>query len=253
MISANLSGRRVIVTGGASGIGLATVKMMAEMGAKVALNYLPDDEAGVERVREAKSLGLDVIPAPGNVGVAGEAEDMVSEAISGLGGLDYLINNAGTPGTSEPIPPSNINAMTEDFWQLLINVNLIGPFRCAHAAAQALEKSEGAIVNTASIAGVGKQGSSIVYSATKTGLVSLTRSLARGLAPKVRVNAVAPGQVKTPWTENWPEERKQFALDQSVLKRRSSPEEIAQGILYLCAGSTMVTGHVLVIDGGMTL
>jgi 3-oxoacyl-[acyl-carrier protein] reductase len=84
-------------------------------------------------------------------------------------------------------------------------------------------------------------------------LVSLTRSLARGLAPKVRVNAVAPGQVKTPWTENWPEERKQFARDQSVLKRRSSPEEIAQGMLYLCAGTTMVTGHVLVIDGGQTL
>ena len=144
-------------------------------------------------------------------------------------------------------------AMTEEFWQLLLNVNLIGPFRCAHAAADALKQSKGAIVNTASIAGVGKQGSSIVYSATKTGLVSLTRSLARALAPEVRVNAVAPGQVKTPWTENWPEERKQLARDQSVLKRRCSPEEIAFGMLYLCAGNTMVTGHTLVIDGGMTL
>lgn len=253
MITADLTGRRVIVTGGASGIGLAVVKMMAGMGAKVALNHLPDDEAGAMRVAELNAEGLDVIAAPGNVGVPGEAENMVSEAVAALGGLDYLINNAGTPGTPEPIPPSDLDAMTEDFWQLLINVNLIGPFRCSHAAADALKESEGAIVNTASVAGVGKQGSSLVYSATKTGLVSLTRSLARGLAPKVRVNAVAPGQVKTPWTEQWPEERKQFARDQSVLKRRSSPEEIAQGMLYLCAGTTMVTGHVLVIDGGQTL
>ncbi len=253
MISADLSGRRVIVTGGASGIGLAAVKMMAGMGAKVALNHLPDDEAGAARVAELTAEGLDVVAAPGNVGVAGEAEAMVNDAIGTLGGLDYLINNAGTPGTPEPIPPSDLDAMTEDFWQLLLNVNLIGPFRCSHAAADALKESEGAIVNTASVAGVGKQGSSLVYSATKTGLVSLTRSLARGLAPKVRVNAVAPGQVKTPWTENWSEERKQFARDQSVLNRRSSPEEIAQGMLYLCAGTTMVTGHVLVIDGGQTL
>lgn len=143
--------------------------------------------------------------------------------------------------------------MTEDFWQLLLSVNLIGPFRCSRAAATALKESTGAIVNTASVAGIGKQGSSIAYSAAKTGLVSLTRSLARGLAPDVRVNAVAPGQVKTPWTEGWSEERKQFARDQSVLNRRSTPEDIAQGILFLCAGSNMVTGHVLVIDGGQTL
>ena len=135
-----------------------------------------------------------------------------------------------------------------------VAVGAVAPtVRLVDAAADALKESEGAIVNTASVAGVGKQGSSLVYSATKTGLVSLTRSLARGLAPKVRVNAVAPGQVKTPWTENWSEERKQFARDQSVLNRRSSPEEIAQGMLYLCAGTTMVTGHVLVIDGGQTL
>ena len=253
MISADLSGRRIIVTGGASGIGLAAVEIMAKMGAKVALNYLPNDETGSMRVAEFNAAGLEVIGAPGNVGIAGEAEAMIDAAITQLDGLDYLINNAGTPGTPEPIAPANLDAMTEEFWQMLLNVNLIGPFRCAHAAADALKQSKGSIVNTASIAGVGKQGSSIAYSATKTGLVSLTRSLARALAPEVRVNAVAPGQVKTPWTENWPEERKQLARDQSVLNRRCSPEEIAFGMLYLCAGNTMVTGHTLVIDGGMTL
>ena len=111
----------------------------------------------------------------------------------------------------------------------------------------------GSIVNIASIAGIGKQGSSIAYAASKAGLVSLTQSLARGLAPMVRVNAVAPGQTSTPWTEDWTEERKQWARDQSVLKRRSTPEDIAEAVLYLCAGAGMVTGHVLVVDGGMTL
>ena len=127
MISADLSGRRVIVTGGASGIGLAAVKMMAGMGAKVALNHLPDDEAGAARVAELTAEGLDVVAAPGNVGVAGEAEAMVNDAIGTLGGLDYLINNAGTPGTPEPIPPSDLDAMTEDFWQLLLKLTDVVP------------------------------------------------------------------------------------------------------------------------------
>lgn len=253
MIRADLTGRRVLVTGGASGIGLGCVSMMAEMGASVALNHLKEDPAGPARVSELRELGLDVIAAPGNVAVAGTAEDMVKSAIDAMDGIDYLINNAGTAGTSEPIPPHQLDEMTEDFWQLLLNTNLLGAFRCSQAASSALKQSSGAIVNIASIAGLSTQGSSIAYSASKAGLVSLTRSLARALAPEVRANAVAPGQVKTPWTENWPEERKQKARDEAVLGRRSTPEDIAQAVLYLCAGANMVTGHVLVIDGGMTL
>lgn len=253
MITADLSGKRALVTGGASGIGLACTTMLARMGAVVAVNHLADDPTGPERVAALRAEGLDVIAAPGNVSVPGNAEDMVGAAVDAMGGLDYLINNAGTSGTQDKIPPSELDKMTEEFWQLLLSTNLIGPFRCAHAAAGALRESRGAIVNMASIAGIGQQGSSIAYAASKSGLVSLTRSLARGIAPEVRVNAVAPGQTKTPWTENWPEERKQWARDQSVLKRRADPEDIAEAVLYLCAGGRMVTGHVLVVDGGMTL
>ncbi|TNB48618.1 SDR family oxidoreductase [Martelella lutilitoris] len=253
MIRADLTGKRALVTGGASGIGLATVTMLAEMGAKVAINHLEGDPAGPEKVTELAAQGLDVIAAPGNISIPGNAEAMVDTAIEAMGGLDYLVNNAGTSGTKDKIPPSDLDKMTEDFWQLLIGTNLIGPFRCAHAAAPALKQSRGAIVNMASIAGIGQQGSSIAYAASKSGLVSLTRSLARGLAPEVRVNAVAPGQTRTPWTDSWPEERKQWARDLAVLKRRSEPEDIAEAVLYLCAGASMVTGHVLVVDGGMTL
>lgn len=253
MIKADLTGKSALVTGGASGIGLATVTMLAQMGAKVALNHLDDDPAGPARVAELCAQGLDVIAAPGNISVPGKAEAMVQTAIGALGGLDFLVNNAGTSGTRDKIPPEDLDKMTEEFWQLLLNTNLIGAFRCAHAAAGALKARKGAIVNMASIAGVGQQGSSIAYAASKSALVSLTRSLARGLAPEVRVNAVAPGQTRTPWTEDWPEERKQWARDLAVLKRRSDPEDIAEAVLYLCAGAGMVTGHVLVVDGGMTL
>lgn len=253
MIRADLTGKRALVTGGASGIGLATVTMLAEMGAKVVINHLEGDPAGPAKVSELQAKGLDVIAAPGNISIPGNAEAMIETAVDAMGGLDYLVNNAGTSGTQDKIPPSDLDKMTEDFWQLLIGTNLIGPFRCAHAAAPSLKQSRGAIVNMASIAGIGQQGSSIAYAASKSGLVSLTRSLARGLAPDVRVNAVAPGQTRTPWTDDWPEERKQWARDLAVLKRRSEPEDIAEAVLYLCAGASMVTGHVLVVDGGMTL
>lgn len=253
MITADLAGKRVLVTGGASGIGLATVELMARLGARVAVNYLPDDQNGPLAIDRLKQTGLEVIGVAGNVGDPAGAETMVKRAIDGLAGLDYLVNNAGTAGVTEPVPPSDLDAMTEDLWQLLLNVNLVGQFRCAKAAAEALKASSGAIVNTASTAGLGKQGSSTAYAASKAALVSLTRSLARGLGPNVRVNAVAPAQVRTPWTEKWSDERKRWTADQSVLKQISEPEDIAEAILYLCAGARNVTGHVLTIDGGLML
>lgn len=253
MITADLSGRTALVTGGVSGIGLATATLLGKMGARLALNHLPGDPAGAARVAEFQAQGIDAIAAEGNVGVPGEAEAMVTRAAETLGGLDFLVNNAGTSGVADKIPPSELDRMTEDLWQLLLNVNLIGAFRCAHAAATFLKERGGAIVNMTSIAGLGEQGSSIAYAASKSGLVSLTRSLARGLAPDVRVNAVAPGQTNTPWTADWPEERKRWAEDKAVLRRRSEPEDIAEAVLFLCAGARMVTGHVLVVDGGMTL
>lgn len=253
MIQADLSGRRAIVTGGASGIGLATVTMLARMGAKVALNYLPDDPQGPEQIARLTGAGMDVIGAPGNVAQPGVAESMVTTAIEAMGGLDYLVNNAGTPNTRAPIPPSDLERLDEDFWQIILNTNLIGPFRCAKAAAGALRESQGAIVNTASIAGLGQQGSSSVYSASKAGLVSLTRSLARGLGPEVRVNAVAPGSVNSPWQKDWPQQRKQESAERAALKRMCEPEDIAEVIFFLCVSGRMITGETVVVDGGLTL
>ena len=253
MIQADLKGRTAIVTGAASGIGVATVEMLARNGAKVALNYLPDDPRGPEQIERLVAAGMAVIGAPGNVAEPGTAETMVTTAIQALGRLDYLINNAGTPNTPEPIPPSDLERLDEDFWQTILNTNLIGPFRCAKAAAAALRESQGAIVNTASIAGLGQQGSSSAYSASKAGLVSLTRSLARGLGPDVRVNAVAPGSVNSPWQKDWPQTRKQESIQRAILKRMCEPEDIAEAIFFLCASGRMVTGETIVVDGGLTL
>lgn len=253
MITADLRGKTALVTGAASGIGLATVRMLAEAGAAVALNHLPDDSRGQDMVAKLAALGMKVIAAPGHVGVAGEAERMVEAAIEKLGRLDFLVNNAGTANTVMPIPPAELDRMTEEFWQAILGTNLLGPFRCTHAAAKALRAANGAVVGTASIAGFDRQGSSIAYGASKAALINLTKTLARGLAPDVRVNAVAPGHVDSPWTAAWPLDWKVSAEEKALLKRRCTPEDIAQAIFFLLAGGSMITGQTLVVDGGLTL
>jgi 3-oxoacyl-[acyl-carrier protein] reductase len=252
MISADLTGRTALVTGGASGIGLATVTRLAELGARVALNHLPGDPAGPAAAARLAERGLAVSAVAGDVSKAGAAEAMVGDAIATLGRLDFLVNNAGTPGTREPIPPARLDQMSEEFWQLILSTNLLGPFRCTRAAAEALRAARGAVVNVASIAGLTSLGSSIAYGASKAGVVNLTRNLARALAPEVRVNAVAPGHVETAWTAAW-EDRRREAAERALLKRNCQPEDIADAILFLAAGGAMITGQTLVVDGGLTL
>src|SRR5690606_15720533 len=251
MITADLTGKRVLVTGGASGIGLATARLFGECGARVAVNHLPDDAQAAARIAELRAAGIDAEGVAGNVGRAGEAEAMVGEAVAMLGGLDVLINNAGTSGGPQPIPFSDLDAMTEDFWQTILSTNLLGAFRCARAAAAALRDGGGAIVNTASISGLGVRGSSIAYAASKAALINLTRSLSSALGPEVRVNAVAPGFVDTPWTKEWSQERRAKAVERTILKRMARPEDIAEAMLFLAAGASYITGQTIVLDGGV--
>ena len=247
-----LAGCRALVTGAASGIGLGAATMLAESGAAVALNFLPDDPRGAEAVKSLTDRGLNVIAAPGSVGDAAESEAMVNKAIADLGGLDLLVNNAATPGVRKTVPIDRLDMVTDELWRRILETNLMSVFRCTRAAAPALKESQGSVVNTASIAALGLYGSSMAYAASKAGVVNLTRNLARALAPEVRVNAVAPGGVDSTWIDWTPEQRKR-SVEKTLLKKMGRPSDYADVILFLAFGNETITGELIVVDAGKTL
>lgn len=248
-----LAGKTALITGAASGIGLATATMLGRAGATVAINFLPDDARGPEAVARLQAEGYDITDAPGDVSVAGEAEAMVAAALDRLGRLDVLVNNAGTPGLRAPVAPADLELITEELWSAVLATNLLGTFRCTKAAAGALRAAGGAVVNVASIAGIDSAGSSMAYGASKAGIISLTKNLARALAPEVRVNAVAPGSVDSGWQIEWTDERKRLSAENALLGRRCKPDDIAEVIVFLGCCGAMVTAQTVVVDGGLTL
>lgn len=253
MISYDLKGQRVLVTGAASGIGLATATRMCGFGATVAVNYLPGDDRGVAAVRQMKGQGFKAVEAPGDVSSLESTSEMIERITADLGGLDVLVNNAGVPGVREPVPLSDLDAISEDLWRLLFETNLMSVFRCSKLAAPHLKASTGAVVNVSSISGLGSSASSIAYAAAKAGVVNLTRNLAKALAPDVRVNSVAPGQVDSAWPVTNPESRRAELLGRTPLKRFCTSEDIADVILFLSFGSPIMTGSVVVADAGLSL
>ena len=250
MINFQLNRKTALVTGAASGIGLATAELLARSGVTVAINDLPDNSSLDQQIKRLTGLGYKVVAAPGDTGDPEDAPRMVRDAIASLDGrLDYLVNNAGTPGTGSVIEPDDFEAQNEAFWNKLLNVNLKGPHRCVAAAANSLKTSRGAIVNTASVSGLRGNGSSSVYSATKAGLITLTQEYARALGPEVRVNAIAPGMVESNWQCRF--ETDDDTINSIPMQRVGQPEDYAEVIVYLLAGAAYITGETVVVDGGL--
>jgi 3-oxoacyl-[acyl-carrier protein] reductase len=241
--------RVALVTGSATGIGRATAWRLAERGYAVTVNYSKSKAEAEETAEGVRSRGAKALIYAANVADDTGVRAMVERTTEEFGGLDVLVNNAAT---THFIPHTDLEALTSAIWDELLDVNLKGTFFACRAAMPHLKARKGAIVNVASVAGIAGSGSSIVYAATKGAVITLTKSLARAFAPEVRVNAVAPGPVQTRWLADHQDMVEQ-AMKLTPLKRPATAEDIADAILFLADVSTLMTGQVLVIDGGRTI
>jgi len=246
-----LQDKIALITGASRGVGAATALALAKTGCKVAINYNQSGERAEQVAAQCRELGVETILTQGDVAEDAVCRLMVEQTLTAFGGLDILINNAGT---TRFIDFPDLEKVTDEDWDRIFAVNLKGPFQMARAAREALAKGEGGvIVNTASIAGMVGAGSSIPYCASKAALINLTLSLARTLGPEIRVNAVAPGFIEGEWLQNGLGEAyesvKESKTAGTVLGKVSTPEDIASGILAMVL-ATNTTGHTLVIDGG---
>jgi 3-oxoacyl-[acyl-carrier protein] reductase len=242
-----MRGKVAIVTGGATGIGRAIVMRCVELGANVLFNYSRSEV-------DAKQTLADVaIPAAAqafraDVRDAVAVNAMVKQATETYGRLDLLVNNAAV---SPPVPPdSGLDALSDELWNTVIDVNVRGAFNCARAAAPHLRAVRGAIVNIGSIAGLTGEGSSLPYAVSKSALHGLSKTLARALAPEVRVSCVVPGFVKTRWWAGR-EDVADRLRRRLLLDRTTTPEDVAHLVCNV-AMQQGLTGHFIVLDGGQT-
>jgi 3-oxoacyl-[acyl-carrier protein] reductase len=244
-----------IITGGGTGVGRATTLGLAKLGYRVVINYSKSQADAEETIREVRGLGGDGIAMRADVGDDADCRDLVSAAVARFERLDVLVNCAGT---TEFIPFHDLEGATDEVWQRLYQVNVIGAFHCARAAREAmLASGGGSIVNVSSVAAQLGQGSSIPYCCTKAALDNLTVSLARTFAPHIRVNGIAPGFIEGRWTQGGLGERYDAikkAYERTLpLERVCQPEDIADGIISLITGSKIVTGQTLTVDAGMMI
>ncbi len=235
----------VLVTGSSSGIGEETARLFAAEGALVVVNSSNSVTAG-----EAVAASL-----PGAIYVQADISDaaasarLVDATIEHHGRLDVLVNNAGV---TEVIPHADLDAVTDEIFTRILDVNVLGTFRLTKLAMPHLRASgDGSVVNVTSLAGLRPTGSSVPYAASKAALNHLTVLLANVCGPEVRVNAVAPGLIRTPWTEEW-DTLHNAVSHIAPLKRSGEAIDVANAIVDVAASAYM-TGQVVAIDGGMTL
>lgn len=246
---AMLDGRVALVTGGSKGLGEATARALSEAGARVAITFANDADAAGRLVASLPGEGHRAFHAPAQDSAA------VARAVEAIsddhGRLDVLVNNAGS---TRVIPHGDLEALDDAFFDFVVAVNLRGPFAAIRACAPLLRANgNGLIVNVSSVSGARGGGSNIAYAAAKAGLNTMTMSLARALAPAIRVVAVAPSLMETPMTRMWTPEQRAARIAANPLKRIAQPEEVAAVILGLATTMTFVNGTVVTVDGGSLL
>ena len=241
----DLQGKVAIVTGSSSGIGESVAVALGGAGVSVVVNSSASVTAG-----EAVAAALpDAIYVQGNVADEDACRALVAAAVDHFGRLDILVNNAGT---TRVIPHADLDAATDEVWREIFDVNVLGTWHMTKVAVPALRASgTGSVVNITSIAGVRPTGSSIPYAVSKAGLNHLTLLLAKVLGPEIRVNAVAPGLVDTPWTASWDVIR-EYVRAQAPLRRSAVPADVAEAVLGILR-TDYATGQVLTVDGGLSL
>ncbi len=245
-----------IVTGSSSGVGAACARQLAERGCHVAINYARNAD-GAEATRAAcEEFGVETVVVRADVSDDAQCRAFADAALAKWGRIDALVNNAGTTKFN---PHENLDGLSREDFLDIYAVNAVGPYQMARAVAPAMRTGgRGSIVNVASVAGVMGVGSSIAYAASKGALITLTLSLARVLGPEIRVNTVCPGFIQGEWLERGMGKERydaaKAALERNApLQLTTTPDTVAEGILYFICGADVITGETLIMDGGMHL
>ncbi len=254
---ADMKGKRAIVTGAGTGLGAATAIGLAKRGVHLCVNYARSAEAAEKVAEECRALGVEAFTQQADVSEDADCKALVASAVSKLGGLDVLINNAGITKFAKH---SDLDALDSDDFLRLYKVNVVSVYQMTRAARPHLSADGvGSIVNVSSIAGVTGAGSSVAYAATKGAINTMTLSLARALAPNMRVNAVCPGYIASGWFTKYQgdaveDKTADHAEASTPLKVASKPEDIADSIIFFAGpDSRHITGETLLVDAGMHL
>ena len=243
-----LENQVAIVTGGTKGIGKAICLLFAEQGAKVVVNFSKDVDAAENLKREAKSRGFSVGLYKADVTQFDQVKAMVEETFAQYGKIDVLVNNVGL------VRDNFLMLMSDEDWESLVRANLTSLFYCCRIVIRKMiPQKKGKIVNISSISGILGTPGQANYAATKGGMISFTKSLARELGPfNIHVNAVAPGLIESEVVSKMPKEKVEAIVKSSSLGRLGKPEDVAQAVLFLASGlSNYITGQTIVVDGGI--
>lgn len=253
-----LKGRTAIVTGSSSltGIGAETARALAAKGCDVVINYVSNEDGAASTAQACAEHGVDTLIVRGDVSQDADCRHLVQQAVDRWGKVDILVNNAAT---TKPVPQDDLEGLDAEEFHRIYDVNVVGTFQMTRAAASALrETGNGAVVNISSIGAFVGNGSSMAYAASKGALNTLTLSLARVLAPDIRVNAICPGGLLGNWTrkimsEEGYQRRVQEAETDFPLQKAVWPQDVARMAVWLCEDANTITGEAFRMDSGQHL